>query len=203
MEPLSQAVDPRVSRRKFDREVSEFRSLARAYRERGWFLADAEFPVAVVAMAARNVKPTALVTGVRFDYTDYDLRPPSVRLVDPLTAEPFLMKDAPSTLKRRVAMAPLAIEGLPEGMPFPTFAQDQPLLQAYGPDDTPFVCVAGVREYHDHPGHSGDAWELHRASGAGRMVRILELIDKYGPSQITGFQVEVRIAGYTQADIPE
>jgi hypothetical protein len=27
----------------------------------------------------------------------------------------------------------------------------------------PFVCMAGVREYHTHPSHVGDAWENYRS----------------------------------------
>lgn len=26
----------------------------------------------------------------------------------------------------------------------------------------PFVCMAGVREYHTHPSHTGDLWESHK-----------------------------------------
>ena len=67
----------------------------------------------------------------------------------------------------------------------------QPLMQAYGPDDIPFLCLAGVREYHDHPAHSGDVWELHRASGAGRMVRLIEIIHRFGIEPIIGFGVQL------------
>ena len=70
-------------------------------------------------------------------------------------------------------------------------AAAQPYLQAHSPDDIPFLCIAGVREYHEHPAHSGDAWELHRADGAGRLVRLLEIIHRYGVVPIAGYGVQL------------
>lgn len=200
-----QVVESSVSRRKFNRELAAFRLHAASYRERGWFLAEAAFPIAIVVMAARNLKPSALVTAVRFDYTNYDALPPSVRLVDPYTGQAYASKDLPTRLARSVGVTDLKIDGLPDGAPVPRLLQQQPLMQAYGDDDTPFLCIAGVREYHDHPGHSGDAWELHRHSGAGRLVRLLDVIDRYGTAPITGFnlRLDVKIVGYTQESVPE
>jgi len=65
-------------------------------------------------------------------------------------------------------------------------------MQFHHPDDIPFLCIAGVKEYHEHPGHSGDSWELHRSSGAGRLVRILEVIHRYGVAPIQDFNVTFR-----------
>ena len=65
----------------------------------------------------------------------------------------------------------------------------QDLMQANSPEDVPFLCIAGVKEYHDHPGHSGDPWEIHRSSGGGRLVRLLEVISKYGLEPVKGFHV--------------
>lgn len=201
----SQGVDQRVSKRKFAREIAQFRRLAATYRERGWYLAEATFPIAVVVMAAKNVEPHAVVTAVRFDYTDYDYLPPSVRLVDPFTLNAYLAKDLPTQLKRTVGMTNLQVPGMPPGAAVPQLVQHQPLMQSYGEADTPFLCLVGVREYHDHPGHSGDAWELHRASGAGRLVRLIEIIDRYGTAPITGYnlQLDVKIAGFSQQVVPE
>ena len=67
----------------------------------------------------------------------------------------------------------------------------QDLMQAHSPEDLPFLCIAGVKEYHDHPGHSGDPWELHRSAGEGRLVRLLEVISKYGLDPVTAFHVNL------------
>lgn len=205
-ELMIQASDPEVSRSKFDDEIANFRALGAEYGARGWFLVEAQFPHALVTLAAPQLTPAPLVTGVLFDYTDYDLLPPSVRLVNPFTRQPWTAKELPTNLRRRVEAngAAIAIPGLqlPPGA-IPRFVQEQALMQAY-PDGIPFLCIAGVREYHDHPAHSGDAWELHRSSGAGRMIRILEVIDTYGLQPLTGYNVSLtpQITGFVQGEPP-
>ena len=205
----AQFVDPRVSRKKFDREIAEYRQIELDYRRQGWLLIRAEYPSVLVVLAAPQLRPPAIVTGVAFDYTNYDARPPSVRLVDPFTAEPYKAKDLPTHLKRSVESG----SPLNPGLQLPPGAQarlviqqliQQPLMQWYGPDDIPFLCIAGVREYHDHPGHSGDAWELHRHYGAGRLVRLLGTITKYGVQPISDYQIVVqpRVAGFVQREVP-
>src|SRR5207249_10301979 len=94
-----QFVDPQVSRAKFDRELTEYRQLEADYRRRGWLLVRAEFPSVHVVLATPQLTPPAIVTGVAFDYTNYDMRPPSVRLVDPFTAETYKAKELPTHLK--------------------------------------------------------------------------------------------------------
>jgi Predicted metal binding domain len=203
-ETPAQYVDPEVSRAKFDREVADFRANAEEYRRRGWLLIEAEFPTVVVVMAAPQLTPPAIVTGVELDYTNYDAAPPSVRLVDPFTREPYPPDKLPTILKRGVRP-----NGLPPGLQLPPGAQimgEQPLMQWYnGEGSVPFVCVAGVREYHEHPAHSGDAWELHRADGAGRLVRLLEIIDKYGVKPINQYAVQLvpQVMGFQQEQPPE
>jgi hypothetical protein len=201
----AQFVDPLVSRAKFDREIEDYRTFEREYRRRGWLLLHAEYPDILVALVAPQLKPPAVVTGVQFDYSNYDFRPPSVRLVNPFAGEPYKAHEIPTNLMRSVEGSLPGIPGLviPQGAQAKVMMQ-QPLMQAYGPDDIPFLCVAGVREYHDHPGHSGDAWELHRRTGAGRLVRLLELITKYGVQPISEYRVNLvpQIAGFVQKDVP-
>ena len=225
-----QFADPAVSRRKFDREIAEFRSQADEYRRRGWLLAEAEFPHALVILATAKTQPISILCGVWFDYSNYDAAPPSVRLVHPLTREPYKWSEVPTRLPRMPA-PPGVAQALPQGVAQalppggaqalaqgvaqalpPGVAQALaqggaqalaqggaqaqlvvpiPLMQAYGDDDIPFLCVAGVREYHEHPAHSGDHWLSHRTSGAGRLVRLLEVISKYGLETIHGFEVQM------------
>lgn len=201
-----QFVDPQVSRAKFEREVAEYRALEPQYRRRGWLLIEADFPHALVVLTAPRLSPPAIIAGVRFDYSNYDARPPSVRLVNPFTEEPYKAGRLPTLLLRSVESAPppgMAFPGMPVGAEAKLVSQ-QPLMQAYGEDDIPFLCLAGVREYHDHPGHSGDAWELHRPTGAGRLVRLLEVISKYGVEPVSSYQVTMtpQITGFLQSDVP-
>ena len=188
-----QFVDPAVSRRKFDREVAEFRSQANEYGRRGWFLADAEFPRALVILATATTQPVSIMCGVLFDYLNYDAAPPSVRLVHPLTREPYRLSKLPTRLPRRVRLADAgeAAQPVSPGV-VPAQLEVAPYMQALSDDDTPFLCMAGVREYHQHPAHSGDHWELHRPSGAGRLVRLVAVISKYGLETIKGLEVQMQ-----------
>lgn len=128
--------------------------------------------------------------GVAFDYTNYDADAPSVRIVNPFTGVSYKLKELPTQLNRALPQQEIAIPGMPAEGPKMVVASAQPYMQAHG-DEIPFLCLAGVREYHDHPAHNGDIWELHRASGAGRLVRLLEIIHRYGVEPIMGFGVQL------------
>ena len=184
-----QYVDPAVSRAKFESEITDYRSLEADYRARGWFLVRADWPTAVVVLASSKTSPPAIVTAVQFDYTNYDAEPPSVRLVDPFSGRLLLNKELPIRLPRMI-LGPEMSTPVP-GLPKLQLNTAQDLMQAHSPEDLPFLCIAGVKEYHDHPGHSGDSWELHRSAGEGRLVRLLEVISKYGIETVTGFQVNL------------
>ena len=183
----AQSVDPMVSRVKFDREIAEYLALEADYRARGWFLVKAEWPLVVVLLASQKTTPPAIVTAVQFDYTNYDAEPPSVLLVDPFSGRPLLNKELPLRLHRRI---PGPETALPDGIKV-QLNKAEDLMQAHSPEAIPFLCIPGVKEYHDHPGHSGDPWELHRPAGAGRLVRLLEVITKYGVEPVTGFNVNL------------
>lgn len=184
--------DPAVSRRKFDREIADYRALQADYERRGWFLLEAAFPTVFVVFAAAQLRPSPLLFGALFDYTDYDARAPSVRLTDPFSREPYRYDQVPTRLPRATPPQQISV---PDGRGGTQLVQaqgePQPLLQAHAPDEVPFLCIAGTREYHEHPGHSGDVWDLHRASGAGRLVRVLEVIHRYGVAPVRALGVEL------------
>lgn len=184
-----QFADPAVSRAKFDRELAEYNALSQTYRQRGWLLLKAEYPEVLVAFAAPQTNPLTLVLGVALDYTNYDAAPPSVRIVHPLTGKPFRANELPTRLDRSL---PAQNFTPAPGAPQLVFQQAQPYMQAHKEDEIPFLCMAGVREYHDHPAHNGDLWELHRTDGAGRLVRILEVISRYGIEPIAGYRVQMQ-----------
>ena len=186
-----QHADPDVSRRKFEREITEYRMLEHQYRQRGWFLIHAAFPEVVVMLTAPKLKPPAVVMGVRFDYTNYDAVAPSVQLVNPFTNIPYTFKELPTKLERALPAQHFPVPGAPQNVPQLMIAGEQPYMQAYGADETPFFCLPGVREYHEHPGHNGDSWELHRTTGAGRLVRLLDVIHRYGTERIVGYGVQL------------
>ena len=207
-------VDPVVSRAKFNREITAFRQQEREYAGRGWWLLRAEFPEVFVVLATNKTQPPAVVFGVLIDFTNYDLWPPSVTLVNPFTRVPYKAKELPNPLIRRVPVAHPAPTNAPTGDAPPTapgatattpgqpmatagvaapqapqFAP-QPLMQWWGEEEVPFLCLPGVREYHENPAHTGDSWLLHRRTGAGTLYFILDQIDRYGVQPVRfGIQV--------------
>ncbi len=81
----------------------------------------------------------------RFDLTDYDLRAPSLEFRDPWTDAELHY----STMFRALEFD--AQRGAHEV-----------LLGDHPTTHKPFLCLRGVREYHEHPQHSGDDWLLYR-----------------------------------------
>ncbi|MEI9923533.1 MAG: putative metal-binding protein [Bradyrhizobium sp.] len=188
---VPQVVDPGVSQAKFDREVAAYRKLEVTYRKRGWLLLEAKFPEVFVAFAATKLKPAPIVAAVVLDFTDYDLQPPSVRFVDPFTREKLLASNVGFQMLRRPQMP-----GVPPEMIATMIQQGaiqlSSLLQSNRPDDYPFLCLPGIREYHDNPAHTGDSWLLHRGSGEGSLAFILEKIWTYGSGPLSTYNIQVQ-----------
>jgi hypothetical protein len=169
-------VDPNVTRRKFERELELWREQSAVYRRRGWLLlAEGELSVDVGFIGRLPIGPQtmpALSAAVRIDFTNYDLWPPSVEFIDPLTGE-----HAPPQVQALVGTA-----------------QDPRDLVVHSHPETarPFFCVPGIREYHDHPQHSGDSWLLHRHTGEGRLATICERIWQSMARNLLGIQLNLQ-----------
>jgi hypothetical protein len=178
-----QVVDPAVSRAKFDRELKQFRRLEPMHRRRGWWVMSAEFPVVQIAFATPNCRPVAIAACARIDFTNYDLWAPSVTFVDPFSGQA------------------LGIEQV--GIPFARMTPDgvQQMIQGHRGKPA-FLCLPGVREYHDHPAHDGDSWLLHRGKGEGGLQFIADKISTYGSETVTQFgmvmQVQLQQGVYPQ-----
>lgn len=212
-------IDPEVSRAKFAREISEYRQMEREYIRRGWFLIRAEYPEVVVAFAAPHVMLRPVFLAVSVDFTNYDLWAPSVRFVDPFTLQPLLRHELPTLLPKRTrpqaappqvvvrvaddaseaehnqpgaAPEPGAVDEAPPALvnvPI-SITPPQPLVIAHS-DEVPFLCIAGVREYHSHPFHSNDPWLAHRGTGVGRLYHILDVIWRHGVLPLRGYDVAI------------
>src|SRR5687768_4608883 len=94
-------IDPAVVKVKFEREVSNYRSLENEYLRRGWILLRAEFPEVVVLFAASHIKPAPLLFGAKLDFTNYDFWPPSLTFVNPFTLVPLLENEMPTQFPKR------------------------------------------------------------------------------------------------------
>lgn len=181
-------VDPAVSRAKFDREVVEFRKSSEAYHRRGIWVIDAAFPEIFLVFVAVHPKPFPFVAfGVVLNFENYDVIPPSVRFVNSMTREVLKKSEMTLDFKRAVP-----IPGAPLNV-----MEQRPILQGFAEDQPPFLCLQGIREYHSHPGHSGDSWWLYRTSGMGTFANLAEILAKYGSDPIRGlnFQFVPQITG--------
>lgn len=191
----AQSVDPTVTRTKFDREVGRFRETEATYRQRGMLLQEVSFPTVTIAFCAAKLKPPVIMGAVRIDFTDFDLQPPSVTFVDPLTHRELAPGEITMQLLRfpkREGMTRAEImTAASQGVPLELI----PLVMAADELSKPFLCLPGVREYHDNPAHSGDPWLLHRASGEGCLAFIIDNIWKYGPNAIEMFAVNTVVQG--------
>jgi Predicted metal binding domain len=165
-------VDPEVSRLKYECEMRRLVEQRAMLEERGIFVLGSGnypfvdlfyaprhpirlfFPAASTdakqlpanSMAAIDI-PSLAGRGfkARFNLSDYDIVAPSLEFLDPWTNQliPYeTMFRALEFEKQRGAH----IVVLP----------DHPITHK------PFLCLRGVREYHDHPQHSGDDWFLYR-----------------------------------------
>ncbi|SRR6266849_2898126 len=82
-------VDPEVTKLKLDNEIECWHASAPLYRKRGWILLERnglEVDVGFLAQLSLGGQSVAVKTAcVRFDYTNYDVWPPSVEFIDPCT----------------------------------------------------------------------------------------------------------------------
>lgn len=202
-------VDPAVSRAKFAREVAAYRRFEAEHARRGWWMQQAEYPEVFVVFAAPQLKPPAVVFGALLDFTNYDFWAPSVRLVDPFTREPYKAKELPTLLRRRtiVEPPPEVVEMVRQrgGEP-PQLVEEGQLMMWHSPerDDIPFMCLPGVREYHEHPAHTGNSWLLRRGRGEGTLYFLLEKLYKYGVQPLTHYGLQMQYSIYlAQQDVPE
>ena len=171
-------VDPEVSRLKFERDVNRLAEQQADLQSRGIFVfGTPTYPivelifvprhplqVVVATQQPNNIEPppgmppgaiamaiaavpsiSAQAFKARFDLTDYDLRAPSLEFRDPWTDAllPY------GTMFR-------ALEHEKDRQTHLVLLDDHPITHK------PFLCLRGIREYHEHPQHSGDDWLLYR-----------------------------------------
>jgi hypothetical protein len=200
----AQAVHPLVAEVKFNREVEQFKAQSARMRARGILLVEVAAPTVTVAFATPHIRPQGIVTAVRFDYSDYDLLPPSLTFVDAFSGERLAADQLLTWMVRGIQQPMPQIPGLPEGAPGaqPMLVTQQPLIQNHD-GGWPFLCLPGVREYHEHPGHSGDPWELYRTTGAGSLVRLVDTIHKYAVEPISDWGVQIlHRVGFSIGQLP-
>lgn len=180
-------LDPQVETRKFDREVELLRRNAARLQTRGVFLGKVQRPeidLVFVPRAPLQLAPptpgaggllqggqtiqviemvpiVARAFGVRFSLDGYDQQAPSITFRDPWSWD----------------LLPYGL--LPLGHVVDANHKGQlVILDGHPITKRPFLCLRGVREYHDHPQHDGDDWAMYRSSTnvfalVERLIRIM------------------------------
>lgn len=172
-------LDPEITKRKFERELEHWQQHSQ-YQERGWIILgiDENLPAVEIAflghlsISAGSVPLAVVMCAVRVSYDSYDLLPPSVTFIDALTRKPC---------RPHVG----AFMSTPDGM-------RSILIDGHPITRQPFLCLPGVREYHNHPQHTGDDWLLHRPTGAGNLLTLCERIWRFMVKNVLGLTVNVQ-----------
>lgn len=167
-------VDPAVARAKYEQEVARLNDQRSVLEQRGIFLlSSTSFPTIDLTFAPRlplgavvpimqqgtlflphpmqaQIEIPSLAASsfkAHFDLSNFDLDPPSLEFRDPWTDNPLQY----TTMFRALQ-----------------FDKDRKvhivLLDDHPATHKPFLCLRGIREYHEHPQHSGDEWLLYRQS---------------------------------------
>jgi Predicted metal binding domain len=170
-----QVVDPQVSQEKYKAEVDLFKQHYAQYRKRGILLLDESFPEIKLAFCSVRIRPYPVLFAVSINFVNYDFQAPSISFIDAFSFSPILINQLPHQFPRKIGQVQNQMNL-------------QPLVIAQA-DNKPFFCIPGVREYHQHPAHTGDNWLLHRGiGGEGTLSFLIEKLHQYGVAAINGFQ---------------
>lgn len=186
-------VDPAISRAKFTREIDQWYALAAEHGRRGIFITEAHFPNVFAVFSAPQLQPAPVVFGVSVNFDNYDFWPPSVRFLDPFTRAPYTQANLPAFLMKQ---APPANPMVPQGAQIVLQVARAVIFQ--GDTGEAFFCAQGVREYHLHPGHTGDPWMMHRRGGKGTLFHILDKLHEFGIAILKAhqFNLQIQMSGY-------
>jgi len=191
-----QYVEPEVSLIKFNEEMGNFHKISNVWREKGVFLIHENYPVVEFMFTTPKLRPSAIAFAVRIDFTNYDIEPPSLKFICPFTKK---------TLTRQEVLAHFIQVKMPDNVnplvPIQNQIQQQDLLQG-PPNEIPFFCIPGIKEYHDHPAHTGDSWLLYRKEGEGSLGFILDQLYTHSIAGISSYQVSYNIGFLQQIQIP-
>lgn len=169
-------VDPEVTRLKLERELELWHENEETYRRRGWFLLgrrELEVDIGFLARLPVGAQPIPTMTAcVRIDFTNFDVWAPSVEFIDPFTGD-YVSPPVQALVDTEEGPRDLVVHSHPE-------------------TNRPFFCVPGIRQYHDHPQHSGDSWLLHRQTREGSLATICDRIWRAMARNLLGIQVNVQ-----------
>ena len=180
-----QYVEPEVSLIKFKEEIGNFHNISDDWREKGVFLIHEDYPIVEFMFTTPKLRPSAIAFCVQIDFTNYDVEPPSLKFICPFTKKILKIHEI-STQFPQFNMP----DKIDPSIPIQNQIKPQPLLQSHQ-NEAPFFCIAGIKEYHDHPAHTGDSWLLHRKKGEGSLGYILDQLYNYSTAIIVSYQFNI------------
>jgi hypothetical protein len=175
-----QVVDLEVSKQKFEQETSELIQNATLQRSRGIIFLECQFPNIKLAFCAPQLKPIPIVFAVNINFSNYDLEPLSLKFIHPLTYKTLTIQELGNPFGRNISTEPGKVE-------------IQPLALGLA-DQTAFICLPGIREYHEHSDHGNDPWLDHRGKGGeGTLGYVIDKLYQFGISAISHLSVQINI----------
>jgi len=153
--------------------------------------------------ALPTVRPAHLLFGVHLDFTNYDIWPPSVIFADPLSREPWPNgMSTPINIMLGPAIMRLFLRFRVDPSN-PTMLAPEQAVICQGNTGPAFLCMRGIREYHEHPAHSGDSWLQYRGSGVGSLFYVLDKLHEFGIAHIAGMRLGLQyVSGGSPQIIP-
>jgi hypothetical protein len=189
-------MEPEVSLTKFKEEIGNFHKISNAWREKGVFLIHEDYPIVEFMFTTPKLRPSAIAFCVRIDFTNYDIEPPSLKFICPFTKKILTRQEVPLRFFQ-INMPDKVNQNIQNEI------QAQDLLQG---DEVPFLCIPGIKEYHDHPAHTGDSWLLHRTKGEGSLGFILDQLYDHsiaGIASISSYNISYNIGFAQPIQIPK
>jgi hypothetical protein len=164
-------IDPKISRIKFEKEIESLMLIKHILRKKGWIIECVEFPIVRVTFLTAKVQPPIAQVTVELNYANYNILPPSVKFLNPVTFDPIIIT----------------------GLQIVDGNSNNIVLQPHPKTKLAFFCMAGVQEYHSHPQHDGDSWDIYRYSEKDSLFYILDKIWLYCISIINSFLIQLQI----------
>ena len=174
-----QYMEPEVSLIKFKEEVDDFHKISTDWREKGVFLIHKNYPIVEFIFTTPKLRPSAIAFCVQIDFTNYDIEPPSLKFICPFTKKVLTRREVPLQFIQ-INMPDKVDQNIQNNI------QGQDLLQG---DEVPFLCISGIKEYHDHPAHTGDSWLLHRTKGEGSLGFILDQLYYHSTARVVSYNL--------------
>jgi Predicted metal binding domain len=138
---------PQVSKALFDQAVASLRSNDSLLSLNQWRALVAEFPVLRIGITHRR---TGTIRAFQFEASDWDEKPLSMTVVHEETGAPLPAPEWPRDVGRGHWHA-----------------------SGYSVNSGPFLCMPGIREYHLHSSHVGDAWDNYRGKPGYSFLEIV------------------------------